>query len=572
LEIGDNEMRLKINRLIFFSCGALLPLFGLNARADDEPNAPAALIQNLSVNGRLVQLNPAGLTKLPPSSTTITFTIGTEKRETPRVIPVRMRFKLEGYDPSWHEIAGQGRLIVGFLNEVGGEISRTPFLVNGQSVGWTGKFETSPGIHSETNLVVPSEASGFRVAITSAGAPGAIGAFVVSDLTIKTVSSSNEPSRMLLRFPLNPDQEQSSIWMQEGIIPSMAQMVTIGPTHHKQALAIVDDSPFGHAQWSTLRSQSPLVVPGEKLVIKWDEAFSLGTAMPQKVEYRDLKAGLYRFFVERLNLMGLPTGEVYSINFEVAFPFWESPWFWVAAFTGLAAALVLFRRFRFLRRLQAENFRLAYQQTLERERFRIAEDIHDDLGARVTQISLASALAEKTAADPVASRAGFQNITQMARSLVSSLYDTIWVVNPENDNLEAVGNYLCQMVNQLTEQAGLRCRLEVPNLPSNLPVTSHQRHNLSMALKESVHNVIKHAAANEVRMKITWDNSELNVYLHDDGSGFDPNSIQLGRGLENIGRRLEHIGGRAEVSRPQGGGTMVHLRMPIQPLKNIALT
>ena len=142
-------------------------------------------------------------------------------------------------------------------------------------------------------------------------------------------------------------------------------------------------------------------------------------------------------------------------------------------------------------------------------------------------------------------------------------YDTVWVVNPENDNLEAVGNYLCQMFNQLTSQAGLSCRLEVPTLPANVPISSHQRHNLAMAVKEATHNIIKHAGATEARMCISLENSWLNLAIEDDGIGFDPKSVKPGRGMGNLSRRLEDVGGRAEVRSRPGAGTQVHLQMPI---------
>ena len=215
------------------------------------------------------------------------------------------------------------------------------------------------------------------------------------------------------------------------------------------------------------------------------------------------------------------------------------------------------------RRLQAENLRLAQQQILERERIRIAQDIHDDLGAQVTQITLVSAMAERTVADAQVSQQSFQRITELSRKLVASLYDTVWVVNPENDNVEAVGNHLCQIFNQLISLAGLSCRMEVPTLPSNLPISSHQRHNLAMAVKEAANNIIKHAGATEARMSIRLENSQLHIYIEDNGIGFDTESAKPGSGMGNLSRRLENVGGSAEVKSRLGAGTQMHLQMPI---------
>ena len=165
--------------------------------------------------------------------------------------------------------------------------------------------------------------------------------------------------------------------------------------------------------------------------------------------------------------------------------------------------------------------RLKQQRALEQERLRIAHDIHDDLGARMTQISLLSAMSQENPAFPDKARADFDKISKMSRELVAALYETVWAVNPENDNLEALGNYLCQMVKQLCEQTSLRCRFHVQGLPHEVQVSSQTRHNITMAVKEAVHNVIKHAGATEVTIRMVFTDGLLDVFVHDDGAGFE---------------------------------------------------
>src|SRR5260370_4440416 len=105
--------------------------------------------------------------------------------------------------------------------------------------------------------------------------------------------------------------------------------------------------------------------------------------------------------------------------------------------TVLVAASLLSGRYITWRRMRREMLRLNHQRMLEQERLRIAQDIHDDLGARVTQISLASAMAHSNSAFPDAARAAFDSTSQMSRDLVSALYETVWAFNPEKDNLDA---------------------------------------------------------------------------------------------------------------------------------------
>jgi signal transduction histidine kinase len=161
-------------------------------------------------------------------------------------------------------------------------------------------------------------------------------------------------------------------------------------------------------------------------------------------------------------------------------------------------------------------------------------------------------------------RGDFSAISAMARELVSALYETVWAVNPENDNLDALGNFICQMVDNLCDKAQLPHRLRVADLPRSLQVSSHVRHDLSMAVKEAVNNVIKHAKASELSIYVDWEGTTLTIRVQDNGCGFDPATRSAGSGLENMQRRLEHIGGTCSFHSEPGHGTTVVFRADIQ--------
>jgi signal transduction histidine kinase len=154
-------------------------------------------------------------------------------------------------------------------------------------------------------------------------------------------------------------------------------------------------------------------------------------------------------------------------------------------------------------------------------------------------------------------RAEFNAISGMARELVSALYETVWAVNPENDNLDALGNYVCQMVDNLCDKAQLRRRLRMADLPRDFQVSSHVRHNLIMAVKEAVHNAIKHAKTSELSVYMAWEGTTLTIRVQDGGCGFQPVAIAAGNGLANMRRRLEHLGGTCTIQSQPGQGTTV---------------
>ncbi|HEX7652046.1 MAG TPA: histidine kinase, partial [Verrucomicrobiae bacterium] len=223
-------------------------------------------------------------------------------------------------------------------------------------------------------------------------------------------------------------------------------------------------------------------------------------------------------------------------------------------------------RYLILRKVRWQMMRLEMQNLLERERMRISRDIHDDLGARVTQISLVSAMASKSAQDPEQSRMNFNQITEMSRDLVAALYETVWAVNPENDNLNELGTYLFQMVNKLCERSACRCRFHIQDLPHEVVVPSQIRHNICMAVKEAVNNIKKHAGATELTVKMEYTGQVLTIAIADDGCGFELNDIAPGNGLNNLQSRLKEIGGICRIESRPGHGTMIHMRIEIKPV------
>jgi signal transduction histidine kinase len=217
------------------------------------------------------------------------------------------------------------------------------------------------------------------------------------------------------------------------------------------------------------------------------------------------------------------------------------------------------------RRMKLQLAAIEKIRAVEQERFRIAQDIHDDLGARVTQISLLSSSAQERENFSDEARANFGLVSQMSQSLVRALYETVWAVSPENDHLDSLATYVCQVANQICSQAGLKCRLEIPDMPHGIPLTSSVRHNLVMTIKEAIHNTVKHAQATEIQIRMGFDGRLLTIDINDDGKGFDSSIKLRGNGLSNMARRMEGVGGLWSQRSQPGAGTQTHLELPLEP-------
>jgi signal transduction histidine kinase len=210
------------------------------------------------------------------------------------------------------------------------------------------------------------------------------------------------------------------------------------------------------------------------------------------------------------------------------------------------------------RREQTERHR-----ALEQERTRIAKDLHDDLGANLTQIVF---LSDRVA---VARHEGqevthwFDLIPATARRTIQSLDEIVWAINPRHDSLESLANYLSQFAQQHLALAGVRCLLDVPTVLPSVPLTAEVRHNLLLTVREALQNAVTHAAATEVQLALKLNEDGISVTVADNGRGFEPQAVPAaGDGLQNMRRRLQTIGGRLEIDSQPGRGTTVSLFVP----------
>src|SRR5262249_6902263 len=203
------------------------------------------------------------------------------------------------------------------------------------------------------------------------------------------------------------------------------------------------------------------------------------------------------------------------------------------------------------------------QRALEQERSRIAQDLHDDLGATLTQIRLLSALESRDLQVPSTTRSRMGQVTEKSREMVASLDEIVWAVNPANDSLSSLATYFCQSAEEFLRPAQIRCRLDIADSLPSAPLTSEIRHNLYLAFRETLNNVVKHSRATEIWLRIHLDNGALRIVLEDNGCGFSASSAPTtGDGLANMHGRLEKIGGEFDLQSHPGAGTTCPIILP----------
>ena len=206
------------------------------------------------------------------------------------------------------------------------------------------------------------------------------------------------------------------------------------------------------------------------------------------------------------------------------------------------------------------------RRELEAERIRIARDLHDDLGATLTQIRFLSAVESRDAQLPGTTRTRMEQVSHKSNEMVASLDEIVWAVNPANDSVPNLANYLCHFAEEFFRSTPMRCRLDVDdNLPP-VTLTSEVRHNVYLAVREALNNIAKHSAATEVWLRINarppgW----LGLTIEDNGRGFAPAADAPGAdGLANMRLRMEKIGGRFEFETRVGAGVVCRLFLPVE--------
>jgi len=289
----------------------------------------------------------------------------------------------------------------------------------------------------------------------------------------------------------------------------------------------------------------------------WQETATLRDAV-----YSRLPAGDYTFEVKACNSEGIWNETETTLAFTVLPYFWQTWWFRILSGFLLLVTVIASVSYFENKRTQRQLARLEQERAIEQERTRIAKDIHDDLGANLTEITLLSELAQSPDAPADEIRTDIHRIAAKARNLTNSLDEIVWAVNPRNDTLDSFVTYMCLYAEDFLKTAKIRCRLKVPEKIPDRTLATNVRHNLFLVVKEALNNIVKHASANEVNIAISLVENGFELVIKDNGRGFDSPGADksIGRnGLLNMRQRTEEISGRFSLESVLGEGTTITL-------------
>ena len=288
-------------------------------------------------------------------------------------------------------------------------------------------------------------------------------------------------------------------------------------------------------------------------------------ARDQHVAYfSQLPPGKYRFQVSACSNEGIWNEAGVAFAFKVEPYYWQTIWFRIGAMLAALLLTVGVIMYFARRRLRIQAERLRQQQALVRERARIAEDLHDDLGARLTEVSLIGSLGVRPATSLEKAQGYLKEVAGKSREMVEALDEIVWAVNPKRDDIPSVTSYLIHYAERFFEPTTIHCRLDVAADIPSAHMSSEQRHELFLAFKEALSNVARHSSATEVRLRVFVHDGIFRVQIEDNGCGLpDKPDAKSGDGMSNMRMRLIRMGGCCDVESADGKGTKVEFAVPL---------
>lgn len=255
-----------------------------------------------------------------------------------------------------------------------------------------------------------------------------------------------------------------------------------------------------------------------------------------------------------------------SFDDFVVVRFWQTWWFITLSTAGMLVGVGATVRFIEKKKFRYQLQRAEQEHALERERARIAQDLHDDLGSFLTRISLMSGLLRSDKDNPDQVEVHALKLSQSADQTVRALEEIVWAVRPGSDSLQSLVDYVAHFATELFEGTPTRCRLDLPHDMPAQPLPPDFRHNIFLIVKEALTNTLKHASAKEVRVQAKISTNLLEICIQDDGTGFvqpPPKTEVKQHGLKNMQQRAETLGGKLAWQCTPGKGTVVQLVVPL---------
>lgn len=484
----------------------------------------------------------------------------------------RLRYKLEGYDTRWIDRPIMMRLLLHFFDEKHEIVGQKEFFFEGETPGWRGDVATSEYRSRREQCVVPARATGVKIAFLSHGGNEGVGLVGIDAVRVSVERAGESKPRVFVLNIKGSDIARPNgrpvNWMREGSSLNIAQLGMRSLPSPHPVLVLDDEDNLNYGNWSLDLGKDLALRPGDRLTVEWQTAHSIGGSGAGVARYSSLKPGIYTFRVAGFRSNGEATGVECALPIIIVPALYRRGEFWLvlAAFAAVIAALT--GRAVEVGRARRRVAAMERERVLERERARIARDLHDEMGAGLSAIAMQSDWIRRECGGTASpeTRNRIDTVCQSAVELVRTVDEIVWAVNPSNDTVERFVNYLTQYTEQYLDAAGVRFRFEIPRELPGATLAGSMRHNLFLAVKEALRNAVKHAKAELIWLRVNVETGQLTITVEDNGTGFEPAEMAADgthNGVGNMRRRMEEVSGTFEVWSQPGKGARMTFAVPL---------
>lgn len=292
----------------------------------------------------------------------------------------------------------------------------------------------------------------------------------------------------------------------------------------------------------------------------WDKDWIYSKQL-NEVRYSNLPHGNYVFKIKAASGAGIWTSKPYTITIAIQPPFWRTWWFYVLMGIVVLYVAVSITKSISQRKLRSQLRELEKQRAVEYERNRISKDMHDEIGSGLTHIALLSELLQTQKKNGDEIKKDIADISASARTLVESMSEIVWALNPQNDTLENLLAYLREQTLPYFEPFDIDYAIDFPEDVPSVPLSNEQRRNLFLVAKEALNNALKHSGASKIKLSMNYKHETIHFHICDNGKGFDESKIKIAsNGLKNMKKRMNDIGGSFSLT-TSASGVFIHLSL-----------
>ena len=263
------------------------------------------------------------------------------------------------------------------------------------------------------------------------------------------------------------------------------------------------------------------------------------------VQYTSLDDGKYTFEVKAKNEWGY-WSEPAKLTFTINPAWWETWWFYLIAFSAITSLIAFLASYHY-RHLLA----------LEKVRTKISEDLHDNIGSGLAEITFLSEMVKSHVKENEKANKGLNNITGISKTLIDDMRDIVWLVNPNNDTLKDLFNRLQDSYQEVLKFSEISLAVNGIDKLSKVRLPMSYRQHIFLMFKEAINNSLKYSECKNIIINVNTDAQILRVDLSDDGKGFDIENANMGNGVNNIKKRAKMINGNVSINSEIGKGTSI---------------